>query len=70
MPILPVAEDKSAHFQAGANFHYLIKELWVWSFNDVYPARLEVDCATLSPNWSIKVGDVERMLPYGMYLHK
>lgn len=24
----------------------------------------------LSPNMSIKIGDVEKMLPYGMYLHK
>jgi len=24
----------------------------------------------LSPNMPIKIGDVEKMLPYGVYLHK
>jgi hypothetical protein len=47
-----------------------VKDLWVWSFNDTYPAQMEVDCSYLSPNMAVKVGDVERMLPYGMYLHK
>jgi len=70
MPVVPVLEDKSLHFQAGAKFHYLISELMVWSFNDTYPAQLEVDCSHISPNMPIKLGDVERMLPYGMYLHK
>ena len=63
-------EDKSLHYQAGAAFHYLIKEIWVWSYLDVYPARLEVDCSELSPNMPVKIGDLEKMLPYGMYLHK
>ena len=48
----------------------MIKELYVWCFTDKYPARIEVDCENLSPNYSIKVGDIEKMLPYGMYLHK
>ena len=63
-------EDKSLHFQAGCNFHYLIKDLWVWSFTDQHMARIEIDCSELSPNMPIKIGDVEKMLPYGMYLHK
>jgi hypothetical protein len=37
---------------------------------DTYPARIEVDCRELSPNMPIKIGDIEKMLPYGMYLHK
>jgi hypothetical protein len=70
LPLVPVLEDKSAHFQAGCNFHYIVKDLWVWCFNDTYPARLEMDCSMMSPNMPIKIGDIERMLPYGMYLHK
>lgn len=70
MPIYPVQEDKSYHFQAGAVFNYNIKEVYVWCFNETYPARLEVDCQWLSPKFSVKLGDLERMLPYGMYLHK
>lgn len=49
---------------------YMIKEVYVWCFNDTYPARIEVDCKDLSPSYPIKLGDVEKMLPYGMYLHK
>lgn len=49
---------------------YLIKEVYVWSYNDTYPGRIEVDCKDLTPSYPIKLGDVERMLPYGIYLHK
>ena len=31
---------------------------------------IEVDCKDLSPNMPIKIGDVEKMLPDGMFLHK
>lgn len=70
MPLVPAQEDKSLHFVAGANFDYHIKHLWVWCFSDVYPGRIDIDCSHLSTNMSIKIGDVEKMLPYGMYLHK
>ena len=70
LPIYAKQEDKSFHWQAGANFNVLIKELDVWCFTDKYIPRLEIDCSDLTPNLSIKVGDVEKMLPYGMYLHK
>jgi hypothetical protein len=42
----------------------------VWCFNDTYPARVEIDCQNLTPSYSIKIGDIEKMLPHGMYLHK
>lgn len=70
LPVYPVQEDKSLHWQAGGNFHYLVKELYVWCYNESYPARIEVDCKDLSPAYSIKIGDLEKTLPYGMYLHK
>jgi hypothetical protein len=70
IPIYPVQEDKSMHFNAGAKFHYYIKELYVWSFIDKYPPRIEVNCEDLTPSLAIKIGDVEKMLPYGMFLHK
>jgi hypothetical protein len=47
----------------------MVKDVWVWSFMDNYPARIEVDCSHLSPNMALKIGDVEKLLPYGMYLH-
>ena len=70
IPLCPVQEDKSLHFVAGASFEFHTKHLWVWSFNDIYPGRIDVDCSHLSPNMAIKIGDIEKMLPYGMYLHK
>ena len=42
----------------------------MWSFIDKYPPRIEVNCDELSPNYSIKIGDLEKMLPHGMYMHK
>jgi hypothetical protein len=70
LPIYPVQEDKALHWQAGANFLFITKELYVWSYNDSYPGRIEVDCQNLTPSYPIKIGDIEKMLPYGMYLHK
>ena len=67
---MPVQEDKSYHFQAGAQFHFLVKELTVWCYNESYPGVIEVDCKDLSPQLSIKIGDIEKMLPPGMFLHK
>jgi hypothetical protein len=70
LPIYPVQEDKALHWQSGANFLFITKELYVWSYNDSYPGRIEVDCQNLTPSYPIKIGDIEKMLPYGMYLHK
>jgi hypothetical protein len=70
LPLVPAQEDKSLHHIAGANFNYHIRHVWVWCFNDVYPGRIDIDCSHLGPNMAIKIGDVEKMLPYGMYLHK
>lgn len=70
MNVYPVQEDKSLHFQAGADFNYYVKELYVWCFNDTYPARIEVNCMDLTTSYSIRIGDIEKMLPHGMYLHK
>ena len=70
LPLIPVQEDKSLHFQAGALFHFLHREICVWSFEDNYPGVIEVDCKNLSPNMAIKIGDIEKLLPHGMFLHK
>jgi hypothetical protein len=69
IPVIPVNQEKSLHWSAGCIFHYMVKDVWVWSFMDNYPARIEVDCSHLSPNMALKIGDVEKLLPYGMYLH-
>ena len=55
------------HYQAGCRFNFLVRELYVWCFLDKYPARIEVDCRYLTPKFSVKIGDVEKMLPHGMY---
>ena len=44
LPIYPVQQDKSLHWQASAHLLYLIKEINVWCFTDTYPARIEIDC--------------------------
>lgn len=49
---------------------FLTRELYVWSFADKYPPSIEVNCEDISPSYPIKIGDIEKMLPYGMYLHK
>jgi len=70
LPLVPVQEDKSLHFQAGCQFHVLKKEVKVWCYNESYPAQIEVNCQDLSPQLSIKIGDMEMTLPHGMFLHK
>ena len=70
IPLMPVMEDRSLHFQAGAEFHYLMRSIKVWCYNESYPGAIEVNCEDLSPQMPIKVGDIEKMLPHGMFLHK
>ncbi len=70
LPVLPVQEEKSLHFEAGTKLSYMIKDIYVWSFIDKYPPLIEVDCKDLTPNYTIKIGDLEKMLPHGMFLHK
>ena len=48
----------------------MLKAIKVWCYNQTWPAVIEVDCKHLSPQLSIKVGDIERQLPHGMLLHK
>ncbi len=70
LPVVPVKEESSPHFEAGSKFSYYVKNVYVWSFIDRYPPRLEINCEDLTPKYSIKIGDLEKMLPHGMYLHK
>jgi ribosomal protein L25 (general stress protein Ctc) len=70
LPIVPVQEDKSLHFQAGCQFHFLIDSVKVWTFTENFPAVIELDCSGLTPNMALKIGDIERTLPDGMFLHK
>ena len=51
-------------------FHFMIKELQVWCYNESYPGVIEVNCKDLSPLLAIKIGDIEKQLPHGMFLHK
>lgn len=48
----------------------MIEEITCWTYNVNYPGVLEVDCSGLSPNFSIKIGDIEKTLPHGVFLHK
>lgn len=41
-----------------------------WCYNETWPANIEVDCKHISPYRPIKIGDIEQMLPDGMFLHK
>lgn len=47
-----------------------MEEIMVWCYNESYPGIIEIDCKDLSPQLSIKVGDIEKLLPNGMFLHK
>lgn len=70
VPIQAVQYEKSLHFVAGADFQIRQDSLWVWVFTEDFPPIIEVDCSFLTPNMPVKIGDIEKMLPYGMYLHK
>ena len=50
--------------------HMLQKEIDVWVFTERYAPVIEVDCSNLSPNMPIKIGDIEKLLPDGMFLHQ
>jgi hypothetical protein len=59
VPLIPVNEDRSLHLQSGCMFEFFIEEIQCWTYKEHYPALIEVDCADLSPNLPVKLGDVE-----------
>lgn len=63
-------EEKSIHYMAGADYHVLREKFDIWTYTLRYPPIVEVDCQFLSPKRPIKIGDAEKLLPYGVYLHK
>lgn len=42
----------------------------MWCFNDTYPARIEVDMLKASEERPYKIGDLQRDMPEGMFLHR
>lgn len=70
LPVVPVMREESIHFRAGAEFHYLRDKIQVWTYTARYPPVVEMDCSLLSPRRPLKIGDAEKLLPYGVYLHK
>lgn len=70
IPVSPTNEIGCIDHAAGANIQLELRSLDLWTYTPNYPPRMELDCASLSVDNSIKLGDVEKLLPEGVYLHK
>lgn len=70
LPLKPVQEELSIHYRAGADFSWSRDSFQVWTYTKRFPPVIELDCSFLSPRRAIKIGDAEKLLPYGVYLHK
>lgn len=69
IPLKPVQEELSIHYRAGADFTWVRDKFDVWTYTKRFSPVIELDCKYLSPRRPIKIGDAEKLLPYGMYLH-
>lgn len=70
IPVIPVNENQCNDRNLGANIEQMIKELDLWTYSEIYPPQIHLDCSHLTVKESIKLGDVEKLLPEGVYFHK
>ena len=70
VPIFPINESSCLGYMAGAQLRFNVRSLDLWTYTDKYPPRLDIDCSQMTIEESIKIGDVEKMLPEGVFLHK
>lgn len=54
----------------GADIALKYEGLWVYSYNDEYPAALEVNPTTATPARGYKLGELANLLPDGIELHE
>jgi len=70
VPIMPINENNCNDRMLGANVHMPINDLDLWTYTEVYPPQIQIDLSHLAVNEPIKLGDVEKLLPDGVFLHK
>ncbi|CAI2373813.1 unnamed protein product [Moneuplotes crassus] len=70
VPIVPYNENQCHDRMLGANVHHVVNELDLWTYSEIYPPQIHLDLSHLTVKESIKLGDVEKMLPHGVYLHR
>lgn len=70
LPVIHVNLEKSQYFKFGANVEQLIRRLELWTYTDQFPPRIEVDIEYMSVTTGVQIGDVEKTLPHGVFLHK
>jgi len=54
----------------GADIALKYEGLWVYSYNDEYPAAIEVNPTTATPAKGYKLGELANLLPDGIELHE
>lgn len=70
LPISTINHFDAADHKIGADLSVVLNNMDFWTYTDVYLPRIDLDCSNLTVRESIRIGDLERMLPDGMYLHK
>lgn len=70
VPIRAINIDNCVDRMLGANIQVVLAEIELWTYTEVYPPSIELDCTHLTVKESIKLGDIEKMLPDGVFLHK
>jgi hypothetical protein len=70
LSVVPTDHFSAADHQSGADLNLVIGQMDLWTYTDVYPPFLHIDCSNLSVKDPIRIGDVEKMLPDGVFLHK
>ena len=57
-------------YQIGCRINRWHRDINLWTYTSNYPPQIEVDCSLLTVKNSIKIGDIEALLPDGVFLHK
>jgi len=69
IPLIMRMTTDNKYLNKGCEYTMKKKGIWVNSYNDDYPLKIEIDPANVTPMRSYKVGDLANALPDGLELH-
>mgnify|MGYP007088252774 CR=1 FL=1 len=70
LPVVPEGVELSDAMNSGHYFEQKVWQIDLWTYIDNYPPVLKLDFWYMTPNNPLRIGDIPKFLPNGMYLHK
>ena len=69
LPLKIIHNKENKYLNKGADMAVKYEGLWVYSYNDEYPAAIDIDPRTANPTFGYRLGELANKLPDGLELH-